>query len=357
MVKAIARNPGDVPNAASSGCSPCTKSTRVGMSKPLSSPKRACTAGSWLRRTPGWICMTRPSCALIRPISNSMCAANACAPAPSIAPRRRVGVQPLGVGLLQRGGVRGQVPVVGGPRARAAGRPRGAAPARRGSRRRCRWRCPTPPRAARRRCFQPGRSRCTSASGRNVGTTTPDHPDSAMARWCDRSASGESVVASTSRPNRSYSARGRNSGRAIRSAICVVDLVGRLRGRRDPHPEDVVQLVLEPHPAGGAAEQVPAGAEPAPDGPAVLLDRAPVEARHAQVLQAGTLRHEHARDVVVGHDEQLRRVRERLVQRRARTPPRARACSPAAGRGPAGTAHGRSTAPAPRRAAAGRGRA
>ena len=45
------------------------------------------------------------------------------------------------------------------------------------------------------------------------------HPESRIAWWSSSESSGESVVASTSMLNRSYSARGRNSGVFSFSAI------------------------------------------------------------------------------------------------------------------------------------------
>ena len=75
----IVRNDALCPNASSTGRRAVVKSTGTGMSKPLSAPKVDATPLWWLRSTPGWICMTRPSSQDIAAIWNSMCAANASA--------------------------------------------------------------------------------------------------------------------------------------------------------------------------------------------------------------------------------------------------------------------------------------
>ena len=73
--------------------------------------------------------------------------------------------------------------------------------------------------------------------------------------------------------------------------------------------------MVEPQPGRRAAKQIIVLGKAPPDRPAVGLDRRAVEGRHAEILQPHALAEQHAEDVVVGHDEQLRRIRERLVQR------------------------------------------
>jgi hypothetical protein len=68
---------------------------------------------------------------------------------------------------------------------------------------------------------KPSNSKSTTLSGRNVVITRPPgppQPSAASLAWRLRSSSGDSVVASTSIPNRSNSARGRNAGSANRAA-------------------------------------------------------------------------------------------------------------------------------------------
>jgi hypothetical protein len=56
------------------------------MSAPLSRPYASNTAGLWLRKLPGWICITSPSSRLILAISVSTCARNASASSADAAP-------------------------------------------------------------------------------------------------------------------------------------------------------------------------------------------------------------------------------------------------------------------------------
>ena len=55
--------------------------------------------------------------------------------------------------------------------------------------------------------------------------------------------------------------------------------------------------------------------EPAPDFSRFGLDRAAVDSRHAEVLEAHVLTVEHAMHIVVGNDEQPRRIGEGRIVR------------------------------------------
>ncbi len=65
-------NPSAVPKRSSSGWSPRVNSTVVGMSCPVSGPKRSRVGVWWLRWTPGCNVMTSPSSVAMRAISTSM---------------------------------------------------------------------------------------------------------------------------------------------------------------------------------------------------------------------------------------------------------------------------------------------
>ncbi|OLT51354.1 hypothetical protein BJF88_14955 [Cellulosimicrobium sp. CUA-896] len=112
----------------------------------------------------------------------------------------------------------------------------------------------------------------------------------------------------------------------------VVQQVGRLGGRRDGRVEHLHQRVLEPVARRRPAVQAPSGAEAAPDLPGVGLgrrravrrarqggDAEAVDAADARgAVRRGALRDEHAHEVVVGRDEQLRGIAERGVVREER---------------------------------------
>ena len=90
-------------------------------------------------------------------------------------------------------------------------------------------------------------------------------------------------------------------------------VIGGVRGfgRQPAVPaEDLLERMLDPQPRRGRAEQVPVRREQPPDRAAVGLGRATIGARHAQPLQRDALRAEHPEHVVVGGDEQLRRIGE-----------------------------------------------
>ena len=93
----------------------------------------------------------------------------------------------------------------------------------------------------------------------------------------------------------------------------VVTLVGGLGRQSDVEVEQLGELMLEPVPTRGPAKEVPVCTQPTPDRASVPLVLAPVERRHAEVLQTDPLRHEHPSDVVVRHDEQRSRIDERRV--------------------------------------------
>ena len=104
------------------------------------------------------------------------------------------------------------------------------------------------------------------------------------------------------------------AGEAVGDMVVVV--VGGL-GREPPvEAEHRLERVVEPEPRRRAAQQVVVLGEAAPDRAAVGLGRAAVGARHAEVGERHALRVQHAEDVVVGGDEELRRVGKRLRPRR-----------------------------------------
>ena len=125
---------------------------------------------------------------------------------------------------------------------------------------------------------------------------------------------GSSVVASTSMPKRSKSARG--DSRAGRDAR---------RSRRTWHPqcagwldlevEERGELVREPVPRRGAGEHVPMPREDAPH----LAGVDAVAAAHAETGEVDAGGVEQSRHVVVVRDEQLGGIRERrVVEQQAR---------------------------------------
>src|SRR5918998_1001539 len=83
----------------------------------------------------------------------------------------------------------------------------------------------------------------------------------------------------------------------------VVDVIGVLGGELLGDAEDACQLLGDPEPRGGAAEEVELLAEVAPDLAMVPLHGRAVGCRHAQVLHRDPLTVEHPEDVVVGDDE------------------------------------------------------
>jgi hypothetical protein len=91
----------------------------------------------------------------------------------------------------------------------------------------------------------------------------------------------------------------------------VVDPVRAVRARTLGDAEDLGQLRLEPVPDGGAAEDGPVRAQPAPHGPRLgLRQRA---AAHAQLRQGHAGGVQQPGHVVVRGDQQARRVGERCV--------------------------------------------
>jgi len=92
----------------------------------------------------------------------------------------------------------------------------------------------------------------------------------------------------------------------------VVQLVGGLRGRVHRQPEHLRELVLQPVAARRAEEEVPVGAELAPDLP--RLGGVPaVAAGESELVGGDALGDQHPGHVVVRHDQQLGRVAERRV--------------------------------------------
>jgi len=70
--------------------------------------------------------------------------------------------------------------------------------------------------------------------------------------------------------------------------------------------EDLVELVRQPYAAGRAAEEVEVLGEGLPDLAMIRLDRTPISPRDAQRLQGHALGVEHAENIMVGDDEQVR---------------------------------------------------
>ena len=90
----------------------------------------------------------------------------------------------------------------------------------------------------------------------------------------------------------------------------VVEPVGVLRRRLLLDAEDGGEGVVQPQPGRRAAEQREVGGEQAPDRARVLFDRAAVEPRHADGLGRNPLAVEHPVHVMIGDDEQPRRIGE-----------------------------------------------
>jgi hypothetical protein len=66
--------------------------------------------------------------------------------------------------------------------------------------------------------------------------------------------------------------------------------------------------VLEPVARRRTAEEFPVLAEPAPDLSRVCLNWTPIEPRHPDLSRLDALGGQHPEDVVIGNDQQLRRV-------------------------------------------------
>ena len=78
--------------------------------------------------------------------------------------------------------------------------------------------------------------------------------------------------------------------------------------------EDLHQFLRQPDAGRRAAEEVEVVGERLPDFAVVGLDRPAIPPRHAQRLQRHALRVEHAKDVVVGDDQQIGRAAEGVVR-------------------------------------------
>ena len=91
----------------------------------------------------------------------------------------------------------------------------------------------------------------------------------------------------------------------------VVDRVGGLRRRAQGDVEDLGQLGLEPEPDGRAPQDRPALAQHPPHPPRRLLRERFLP--DAQLVQPGAVGVQQPRHVVIGRDEQRRRVGERVV--------------------------------------------
>jgi hypothetical protein len=101
---------------------------------------------------------------------------------------------------------------------------------------------------------------------------------------------------------------GARSKLGARELLCemVIDPLRALAGQLLVNPEDVDELVLEPEAGRSAAEKVEVFSEALPDSAVICLDRRPVTSWHSEVLHRHALAVEHAKDVMVGDDEELR---------------------------------------------------
>src|SRR5215216_946984 len=86
----------------------------------------------------------------------------------------------------------------------------------------------------------------------------------------------------------------------------VIDPLRTLAGQLLLDPEDVDELILKPETGGGAAEEMEVFSEALPDSAVICLDRCPVTSRHSEVLHRHALTVEHAKDIMVRDDKELR---------------------------------------------------
>ena len=180
-------------------------------------PKRRKTPSSWLRRLPGWICITMPSSA---DIARSP---SACGPRTRLVGLRRLaGRARAKRASASASGSRSVHGVVGGSVEVAPGsvESRAAPPAEGGGER------SSTSTLLAREFPEAGNVRppvgardATRASGRNAGARDRPSRDRRSAAWCSSESLAASVVVSISMLNRSNSARGRNSGDASFSGI------------------------------------------------------------------------------------------------------------------------------------------
>ena len=113
----------------------------------------------------------------------------------------------------------------------------------------------------------------------------------------------------------------------------VVILVGI--GRREPlgEAEQGREGVVEPHPRRRAAKEMVMRRETAPDRARVALDDAALLRGDAEILEPHALAVEHAENIVVGNDEQRRRIRRTARCRRTSADPYGHAARRSADRG------------------------
>ncbi len=152
-------------------------------------------------------------------------------------------------------------------------------------------------------------------SGRKVGRTTPLQPDRTdllvpLQRVGGRVGRAEHFDAEA------FEQRARAEVRTRETRVdVVVDAHRRRRRQRLGDAEDPLELVCQPGAARRPAKQVEVVGEPLPDPARVGLGRPAVEPGNTQRLHRHALRVEHAHDVVVGHDDERRRIRKALVER------------------------------------------
>ena len=301
-----------MPTASSRGFSARTNSVRLGMSKPLSRPCRAWTGSEWLRQEPGWICSTRPSSRLMRAISVSIWPRKASASSGETATRQSAREERGGLGLRQVLGARGGVAVVG------AG---GAERLEEGAALAVGFEVSVP---------GGGVAAGDLAQARDVGREARElgiddgvgavggHDPAVPARLADRLVPAQVVERAVGGGDDFDVEPAEERPRQVlgpRQAVgdVVVGGVGGLGREADVEAEDRLEGVVEPEPRRGAAQQVVVLGEAAPDRSSVGLGLATVGTGNAEVGERHALRAEHAEDIVVGDDEELRRVGEGQV--------------------------------------------
>ena len=298
----------------------------------MSGPNRSKTARSWLRYAPTWSCMTRPSSALMRASSMSMCPVNARASSAVAAPRRaRAKIASASVGA------RGAVKAVSTPWSVAVAPIERKKPRRSSS-------ADTSPAAVSdlapdrgRKGIEPGPPAGCQQVDDAVRTERRAHvagPAAPADRGVVRQRVGRVVGRAQRLDARALEDRARPVlGPAQLVVQLVVDRLGVGAAQRLANPEHDLQRVRQPDPGRCAPEQVKVVGERLPDPPLVRLRRrsggslvvarvglaarvalvARVARADPQRLERDPLRVEHPEDVVVGDDEELGRRAERGV--------------------------------------------
>ena len=97
------------------------------------------------------------------------------------------------------------------------------------------------------------------------------------------------------------------------SSDLVVDGIGRLGAWDQIDPEYLNELMFQPVARRRAPKEFPVLAERMPDLPRVGLGRTPIGPRHPELSRFDALRCQHPEHIVIGNDQQLRRVGERGI--------------------------------------------